>query len=79
MEKLYSYQAFSYEAREFAYNVLRASKHLVKLFELLISPAAKLFQYPKLVRRVAPGILEEVESKAPPNPGHWHGPPGKFF
>lgn len=79
MQKSYGLNAFSYEAREFADNVLRASKNFLKLASLSADAFLAFAGRPKLMKKVGPGVFEEVEPGPPPGPHPWASPPGRMF
>lgn len=79
MQKSYELHAFSYEAREFADNALRASKNFSKLVSLAFNGLTSFVGRPKLMKKVGPGVFEEVEPGPPPGPHPWASPPGRLF
>lgn len=79
MQKSYGLNAFSYEAREFADNFLRASKNLFNLLSILSDGFIAFIGRPKIKRKLGPGVFEEIEPGPPPGPHPWASPPGRMF
>ena len=79
MQKSLGLNAFSYEAREFAENILRASKNLYALISMVFEGLIAFLGKPKMKRQIDPGVFEDVESAPPPGPSPWSSPPGSLF
>lgn len=88
MEHLFHLSAFAHEAREFAVNSLRASKHFARLLFLSAKEAKKwsswiarlLFERPALFEKLSPHKSKKIEGP-PPNHGPFpfSHPPSRFF
>ncbi len=82
MQNINVLAALSYEVKEFAKNVNKASNNILAIAKISLKRSAYylsnilrlFFLSPRLRRALKPGVFEEVKNHPPPNP-----PIPKFF